>query len=343
MMGVRTLVPKSARGYLAPNAYGLQNHVCVIPCGGLLGDANMNWNKEQLNPYVHYVINRQTVDHMFKGFMFNGIRTRADRFIHPLFAGFGQPSDITDWLLWADALFLPHVNLNALNETISGEKRDVWVSFPYPHPFQRTFGVVKNKNLDFLEEPDRLEAVTWWGEQWLTRWLQRPQLHAKLQFRGFLWQRETIDANDRSLVARVNAWIHSRGYASMWLPNYGSIGVSDWDKMGFDVVALNTNYTGNTSYDYKWIQNAAMFAAGVHTGLQLVWGNGLIYNRHHPLDYWNLGLPAYSGYMTESFLVHQFPNQRLDVLQQTSFVDYVRLYTFIKGLYQKVSYPGIPY
>lgn len=337
------MVPTSPRGYLASNAYGLRNHVCVIPCGGLLGDANTHWSKEQLNPYVHYVIQGRNVDHLFKGFVFSGIRVRADHFIHPLFAGFGNPSDMSDWTLWADLLFSSGSNLHALSETATGEKRDVWVSLPYPHSFQRAFGVVHNKTLDFMEETDRLAAVTWWGEQWLARWNQRPQLHAKLQFRGFLWQRETIDTSDRPLVASINAWIHRRGYASMWLPNYGSIGVSDWEQLGFDVVALNTNYTGNTNYDQQWIRNTAMFAAGIHAGIQLVWGKGLIYNPHHPLDHWNLGLPAYHGYMSESFVVHQFPNQRLDVLQQTSFVNYVRLYTFIKGLYQKVPYPGIPY
>lgn len=92
------------------------------------------------------------------------------------------------------------------------------------------------------------------------------------------------------------------------------LGVTEWRKTGFDVTGLNTNYTGNTSYDYKWIQNAALFATVCHTGLQLIWGKGLIYNDKHQLDYWNLGLPNKCGYMTESFLIHQFPNQRLDVL-----------------------------
>ncbi|GIQ65518.1 hypothetical protein PACILC2_40860 [Paenibacillus cisolokensis] len=69
----------------------------------------------------------------------------------------------------------------------------------------------------------------------------------------------------------------------------------------------------------------------------------MIYSDNHHLDYWNLGLAAHCGFMTESYLVYQFPNQRLDVLMKSNLVDYVRLYTFIKGLYQRVEYPGIPY
>jgi len=161
--------------------------------------------------------------------------------------------------------------------------------------------------------------------------------------RGFLWQREAIDANDEPLAARVNEWIHKLGYLSMWLPNFGSFGVTDWSKTGFDVTALNTNYTGNTSYDHMWIQHTSLFSITYHTGMQIVWGKGLIYSARHQLDYWNLGLPDKSDYMNQSFLVYQFPNQRLDVLKKTAAADYHRLYQFINHFYQRVEYPGIPY
>lgn len=337
------MIPTSAKGFLSPQAYGLRNHICMIPCGGLLGDANQYWTKDQLLPYAKYVVNNQIIDNMFKGFIFNGIRAREKHFIYPLFVGFGDPSDITDWLLWADALFLPNLNLNALADVAGNEKRDVWVSIPYPHPFQKSFGTVGGRVLNFLLEDDRLEAVKWWIDQFLVRWNKNAHLHQNLDFRGFLWQREAIDANDEPLAARVNEWIHKKGCLSMWLPNYGSFGVMNWKKMGFDVTAVNTNYTGNTSYDYKWIQYSSLFSATYHTGMQMIWGKGLIYSDNHHLDYWNLGLPAHCGFMTESYLVYQFPNQRLDVLMKSNLVDYVRLYTFIKGLYQRVEYPGIPY
>lgn len=337
------MVPKSSKGYLAPNAYGLQNHVTVIPCGGLLGDMPTYWNKNQLAPYAHYIVNGKQTDTLFNGFVFNGIRVRDTHFIHPLFVGFGEPSDITDWIMWADGLFLPNLNLQALAAVAGKSKRDVWVSIPYPHPMQNKFGVVGSRMLDFQKEEDRLAAVVWWMDLFLQRWRNNRHLHSQLQLRGFLWQREAADANDIPLIGKVNQHIHQLGYRAMWLPNYGSYGVTEWRDLGFDVTAINTNYTGNTSYDYKWIQNAALFAATYHNGLQILWGKGLIYSNRHQLDYWNLGLPRYCDYMQKSFLVYSFPNQRLDQIYRTQSSDYIKLYTFVKGLYQKTAYPKIPY
>src|SRR5690606_37620941 len=123
------------------------------------------------------------------------------------------------------ALFLPGLNLNALAEVSEGEKKDVWVSIPYPHPFQRSFGKVGGRDLNFLQENDRLEAVKWWIHEFLQRWNKNAHLHSKLDLRGFLWQREAIDANDEPLAVKVNQHIHDQGYLSMWLPNFGSFGV----------------------------------------------------------------------------------------------------------------------
>lgn len=333
----------SYRGYLVPDAIRPSNHACVIPCGALLGDSTMYWSRDQLQPYTKYVVNGSLVDDMFESFIFNGVRVREDRFIYPLFMGFGDPSDITDWLMWADGLFLPDFNLNALAQ-VSGEKRrNVWVSIPYPHPFQRSFGFVGLRNLDFQLEEDRIAAVEWWLDQFLSRWWANTQLHTQLNLRGFLWPREAIDENDESVVIKINEIIRLKGYSSMWLPNYGSYGVITWRDWGFDVASVFPNYTGNTGYESGWIQSACLFAAAYHTGLQIAWGNGLLYNDIHHVDYWNLGLDEKFGYMRNAYLIHHFPNQRLDKLQQNSFVDYARLYTFIKGLYQRVEYPGIAY
>lgn len=326
-------------GYLAPGAYRLRNHACVLPCGGLLGDANMNWNTEQLRHYAKYIENGIEVDDLFGSFIFNGIRVREDRFMYPIYVCFGEPSDLTDWLMWADALFLQDLNLNALASAIGTSKRDFWVSLPYPHPFQRSFGFVGTRNLDFQSEDDRVDAVWWWLDQFLDRWKAQTHLHDKLDFRGFVWQRGSVDAGDENLVIMTNVAIRRKGYLSMWLPNYGSAGVIDWKKWGFDVATVFPNYTGNTTYDVNWIKQASLFSAAFRTGLQLAWGKGLLFDDHHHLNYWNLGHPDKCGYMLESYIIHRFPNQRLDQLYQTSFADVNRLYTFIKGEYQPVATP----
>lgn len=333
----------STDGYLAPDAYDVQNHLCVIPCGGLAENSVLRWNEDQLRYYASYMLDDKPIDKMFNGFIFNGIQMRENSFIHPLFVGFGKPSRKKDWMLWIDTLFAPNANLNALHAVAGTDKRDIWVSIPYPHTFQTDFGEVRDEDLDFRKESHRFRAVKWWIERFMRRWHQETKLHDKLTFRGFVWQREAIDANDENLVKKVNELIAKHEYLSMWLPNYGSNGVIDWEKYGFNMAVLNSNYYGNTAYDFSWINNACAFSKHYHTGMQINFGRGLIYNDTHHLDYFNLGLPDKNNYMTNSLLVYQFPNQTLDAVYRDNFADYVRLYTFIKGLYQRVDYPGIGY
>jgi hypothetical protein len=337
------IMAAASRGYLSPHALLLRNHVCVIPCGGLSAEDSPYWTAPQLRPYAKYVISGMAADDLFGGFVFDGIRVRDRRYLHPSYAGFGEPADMTDWLMWADALFLPDLNLNALAQAAEGTVRDVWVSIPYPHPFQRAFGVVGNAALDFAREEDRFQAVQWWLEQFLARWTGNAQLHPKLALRGFLWQREAVDAGDEGLTRRVNELVRRKGYLSMWLPNYGSFGSLEWRNLGFNVVLLFSNYTGRTGYEVNWIEWAAQTAAKYQTGVQVVWGEGLTYSEHHHWDYWNYGLPEKCGYMNESYLVHRLPNRRLDRLAPGAFPDYSRLYTFVKGLYVRTAYPGMPY
>lgn len=337
------MVPASLSGYLSPNAYQLKNHVCMIPCGDLLNETPIEWKRDQLQYYAKYILNGQPIDSMFKGFIFNGIRTRDSHFIYPLYVGFGEPSEMQDWRQWIDALFAPGANLRALHALTGNEKVDVWVSIPYPHPFQRSFGVVYDRNLDFQSIIDRFAAVIWWIDQFTSRWNLSTELHDKLQFRGFLWQRESVDSNDEDLVKWINGAIQSRSLLSIWLPNYGAGGVLKWQELGFHVTALNSNFTGNTSYDISWIRNACNFAKYYHLGMQMTWGKGLIYSDKHHLDYFNLGLADKSNYMKDSFLVYQFPNQTMESIYKEKLIDYIRLYTFVKGLYQKIDYPGIAY
>ncbi|WP_047151978.1 DUF4855 domain-containing protein [Aneurinibacillus tyrosinisolvens] len=333
----------SPLGYLSSTDSPIQNHICMLPCGGLLAGDKQSWNAADLQPYVSYMINGKGIDRMFGGFIFNSISIREGYFIYPLYVGFGKPADHIDWLQWIEALFAPEQNFQALLLTSPKSPLDVWVSIPYPYPPQDNFGVIENQNLNFKSDDHRYIAVTWWIDRFLDRWKAETSLHSKLNFRGFHWQREAIDPYDAELVKRVNGYIRTKGLYSMWLPNYGSYGVTTWKELGFDVTAINPNYYGNTSYDYQWITYASHFSKFYHTGLQITFGKGLLYSDTHLLDYLNLGLPEKNNYMKESIIVYQFPNQIMKEIYQTRFVDYIRLYTFIRGLYTKISYPEIKY
>jgi hypothetical protein len=129
----------------------------------------------------------------------------------------------------------------------------------------------------------------------------------------------------------------------MWLPFFGSYGCLKLKELDFDLVVIHPNYQGNTTIGTHIFNDACFFAKNYQTGMQIVFGKGSIYSETHLLDYLNLGLPQHHGYQTDSFLVYQFPQQRLHEVYAQRFDDYVRLYLFIKGHYTETPYPGMNY
>lgn len=334
---------KKVGEYLPPSPHGVQNHVCVLPCGGLAADVPRYWTTADLQYYTSYMLNGKPVDRMFNGFVFNGISVRDDHFLYPMYAGFAQPATQVDWTAWIETLFAPGKNLHALASLVTSVPFDVWISIPYPYLNQKNFGQVEDKILDFAQEGDRFLAVSWWIEQFLNRWQQSLQLVSKLNFRGFMWQRESVHNYDEKLVQSTNKYVRSKGVLSMWLPFYGSYGSLKLPELGFDIVAFHPNFLGNTEFDYNWIKQAAIFARQNQTGIQIVYGKGPFYNNTHLLDYLNLGLPAYENYQQRSFLAYRFPHQTMKEIHANQFLHYIYLYTFIKGCYPKIPYPNIPY
>ncbi|NGQ95926.1 DUF4855 domain-containing protein [Brevibacillus sp. SYP-B805] len=334
----------STLGYLHPTAYNLRNHVCVLPCGGFTDGAPSVWSMRDLRPYVSYLLDGRETDSLFNGFVFTCISTTQHQYLYPYYEHFGQPATSLAWLQWIDDLFTPNCNLAALYWLTNwNQPVDVWVSLPYPNPSQSDFGLVNGMALTFKRDEDRYQAVAWWIDRFVERWEKEKWLAGRLTFRGFLWQPEGIKGDDTELVKRITRHIREKGFLSIWLPNYGANGVPDYQALGFDVTAINPNYYGNTPYGVDWIQHASTFAKVVHTGMQIIFGKGMIYNDTHHLDYFNFGLPERCGYMTESFLVYQFPNQSLHTIYETRPLEYQRLYTFTKGLHTMVAYAGMSY
>lgn len=321
-------------------------HLCVLPCGGLLPEHFAPWTSSDLAPYVHYVPEELSGSNAFKplfdGFIFNGIGSRPGRFMYPMYAAFGAAADQSDWLLWIDSLFAPGCNLDALN-SLADRPLNVWVSIPYPQMQYTNFGKLNGRELHFMSAKDRYEAVEWWIVQFLERWNQVANDFGNLGLRGFLWQRESIDKHDEPLVKMTNRFIASKGYHSLWLPQYGAYGAVKFSMLGFDDAAIHANYYGNAGMGVEWINHAAIMARSCGAGFQIICGKGILYNDTHFLDYLNLGLPEKNGYASSHLLVYQFPNQRLGDLSKKQPEDYERLYAFISGSYCKTSYPGIDY
>lgn len=329
--------------YLSSEKLNVKNHLAVIPCGSLMKDRETRWTEEELKYYVSYVINGQSLDRMFGGLIFNPIVGRAGRFIHPLYTAFGYPVERKDWLEAIHYLFRPGENIRAA-EKVAFEPIDIWVAIPYPEQTGNYFGKVFRRPLSFRLEDDRFLAAAWWIDEFIKRWYkEKLALSPRLTFRGFVWQREGIHEVDENLVKRVNEHIKQRGYLSLWLTNYGGVGMLNAYDYGFDACCVSPNYYGNTPQDYQWINNTCLFTREYNMGIQINYGRGMLFDENHLVDYLNLGLPQYNDYLQNSLVVYQFHQTTMKEAYLNSTVDYIRLYSGIKGLYTKVDYPGIPY
>ncbi|MBS4172214.1 DUF4855 domain-containing protein [Bacillus sp. FJAT-49736] len=324
-------------GYITAEELGIQNHICVLPYGENTKNRKALWSTTDLKPYQSYLIDGRTYDRLFQGFIFNPINGREDHYIYPTFANFGELADKEDWKIALLRLFENKYNLDALaRNTKSGFKTDVWITLPYPNSLQEHFGSVNGRNLNFKNENDREEAIKWWVSRFQKMWNQAAILHESLIFRGFVWQRTSISNNDIELVKKVNAYIHSNGYLSLWLQQYGSCGCPDWKEFGFDASCTHPNFYGNTDHDFSWIANSTVFANHYRLGMQIVFGKGELFKDRHLYDHLNYGI--YNDYMRSSLLVYQFPNQTMAEIYQNHPDQYIALYSFIKKTYKPV-YP----
>lgn len=330
--------------YLTADDCGVQNHVVVLPCGTGLSPGATCWTEPELRPYTHFLLNNgNPVDALFHGFVFTATEVRPERSLHPLYATLSAPADKTDWHLWLDTLFRAGFNLSALNACVT-EVSDVWIGLPYPHRFQTDFGVVNHQDLDFSDDHDRLTAMRWWISEFTTRWQKQVQDYPHLRLRGFLWPRDAVlPEEDATLVTAVNDRIHAQGLLSLWLPNYGSNFIDRWRELGFDMAAFHANFCGHTDCGYEWINYTSHAARTYQAGMQVTFGKGPTFNDTHHLDYLNLGLDKYNGYMKASFVVYQFPHQTVGDIYRSGMMDYVYLYMFVKGLFTHVHHAGIVY
>jgi hypothetical protein len=324
--------------YLSGHELGIEDQIVVLPCGG-----QEVWTELLLKPALEFTLrDGSSFDRMFRSFIFMCVAIDTAS-MHPLAHPFGEAAGQDAWKSWIEELYTPGRNLEALWNA-SSEPVDVWVSLPYPHRGQLHFGDVNGKTLNFADDGDRLEALKWWMDTFLQRWEQSPQLHNKLIFRGFVWLREVIlPEEDAQLVTRVNEEIHARNRLALWLPNYGSHAFWEWRQFGFDVAAVNANYYGKGPYAREWVEWTSMGARTYNMGMQIPCGRGLLYGDTHLIDYFNLGLPEYCGYIMDAVIVYRFTDYSIHIMYKEDFESYRRLYTFVRGIYRKTYYTGMDY
>ncbi|MBS4209941.1 DUF4855 domain-containing protein [Bacillus sp. FJAT-50079] len=325
----------SQNNYMSAKELGVQNHICLLPCGDQSESRISKWTAIDLKPYQYYLVNKKAVDKMFGGLIFHTISGRRNRFLYPMYANIGILAEKEDWELALNRLFLKNYNFAAAATNVKKrEKTDIWVTLPYPTPMQTNFGKIKGISINFNNDSHRIEAIEWWILEFLKMWRDAEHIHGKLSFKGFVWPRASIDSRDEKLVKRVTNFIRKKGYLSLWLQQYGSAGCVKWKKFGFNAACTHPNYYGEKGPDYTWINNSTLFAKYYHTGMQIIFGKGALFKQNQLIDYLNYGV--YNNYMNDSLLVYQFPNQSMREISKKR--EYTYLYTFIKKRYKPI-YP----
>ena len=322
-----------SRGYMSAKELGIQNHICLLPCGERSESGISKWTALDLKPYQHYLVNEKIVDTMFQGLIFHPISGRKNHFLYYMLANLGSLAEKEDWELALNTLFLKNYNFDAaaINTNV-GKKTDIWVTLPYPNPTQTNFGEINGTMLNFISESQQIEAIKWWISTFLKRWREAVHLHDKLSFKGFVWPRTSIWSKDEKLVKKVTNFIRLKGHLSLWLQQYGSSGCIEWKKLGFDATCTHPNYYGKIGPDVAWIENSTLFAQYYRTGMQIVFGKGALFKENHLIDYLNNGVRY--KYMNNSLLVYQFPNQTMREISKKR--EYAYLYSFIKRKYKPI-------
>lgn len=322
----------TGNSYITAEELGVQNHICLLPCGRKSESGISKWTAHDLKPYQNYIVEDEAVDTMFSGLIFQPVTGRTRHYLHPMYSNLGLNAQRKDWEVALKRLYLEDYNFDAAaKNTEQGNITDIWVTLPYPNPTQTKFGKVDNKVLNFKMDSDRFAALKWWIDRFLEEWELAEHLHQYLKFRGFVWPRVAIDSGDEELVINVNHYIRSKDLLTLWLQQYGSAGCVEWDKFGFDASCTHPNFYGNKGPDFPWIANSTVFAKYYHLGMQITFGKGLLYKKNHLLDYLNYGV--YNDYMNDSLLVFQFPNQTMRDIYLNHPEEYAYLHSFIKKTY----------
>ncbi len=273
---------------------------------------------------------------LFSSFLFTPVQSGYGRYLLAQYMGFSAPSNEWDWLAWLNELFLPHQHLHALDQAIEEQKRsiDIWVTLPYPDPQQTKFGRMSGSALNFQSSGHRLKAVQWWIRAFVKKWRNHRFRHP-LRLRGFRWPREVLVQDDEPLVQQVSRELKAHGLQFMWLSQYGANHVQEWRRKGFDVTLIHPGYYGRTDTPVTYIDYAAAFASVAECGLQMVCGNGFLFDQNHPYAYWNRGLPEQQGYLNKALLLFVFQETDLYELARTRPTVYRDLVQVVRGIRER--------
>ncbi|GIQ68521.1 DUF4855 domain-containing protein [Xylanibacillus composti] len=312
----------------------IDKHLGLIAYGGNPRQTSYRlWTEQELLPLVVHDGNAVRGARYYDGFIFEPGCDRRGGMISPRYLGMAGPASKDGWQQAADALFAEGRNMAAVmnlsRQLKPWEHVDCWAALPYPQDAQwESFGSIQGQNIAFSGNPDgRLAALIWWVRAVESGWCSTSALYPghRCRMRGFVWVKNSMDSDDRTIVASLAKMLDQQRLKLMWCANYGTSDAHLGEKLGFHQICLRPTFTGSGSRGQDWIKHASDFASEHKLGL-VVWEPA---ERRAQLDAWLTSLHEhYAG----GVHVYEMPASRVASWHRHHHPYYGLLYRYMHGV-----------
>ncbi len=229
-------------------------------------DSTMNYGEhyvkntvDDLLPYVGYIgENGEVVDTMFDSVVFLLLQSRSPSGGKTVFFGSGENNATikSDFECFAENLFLPGYNMDALNTAfgmvkkqlgLSGDtKLNVSVQLPFVYKTDLPFGDINDDGApEYARTLDeRLAIYEYYIDKIAGEFNQKCFENIELAafYQGCEGVPIAMSDDERKLFRAVNDAVHARGFKATWIPCFLGHGFESWKELGFDFAYLQPNY-----------------------------------------------------------------------------------------------------
>jgi len=230
------------------------------------------WDEKMFMPYVS-IPDEDASRHrwLFDGFLFleihNGSRGFASGYMP-------TPARKTDWVGLIEGYVREGNAMRALNDYIEKikdkapdyGKHKIVISLPEPIPWQKDWGEIDGKALDFNKTQDRIDACKWYID-FLIEKFKAAELN-NLQLTGFYWLAEEA-TNSRTIINQIADHIKSKELYFYWIPYFNTDGRDEWRSLGFDKAYLQPNHFFSTSIPDSRIDDACRIAKNLGMSMEM--------------------------------------------------------------------------
>lgn len=237
------------------------------------GSHRMDYNAEQLRPYVVHEDRFGNRDWLFDGFLF--LEFDSGKGVSYHVRGSAPLARKEDWAWLVDRHFESGKGIAALDDCIAAAVRElgeppfrhkVVIGIPEPPRGQKDWGELEGRKLDFSNEEDRIAACKWYADLLEERFRSSGFRH--LELAGFYWLPEIL-RQSREVTRALGDYVRSKGLRFYWIPYYTAQGYSEWRDLGFDAAYLQPTYFWNRKIGDERVDRACELARTYGMGLEM--------------------------------------------------------------------------